>query len=116
MGSEMCIRDRTVGTVPVFVGSVPFFLCRVNAPYYLRFSRLCLVIYQVNVFLLDTKVFDYKDNTQCKYYKEKISSTFSNVYKKLILVEDVDIAGCMNGIIHTYIFINPLSEGHYTGC
>ena len=28
-----CFFAKTVGTVPVFVGSVPFLLCRVNAPY-----------------------------------------------------------------------------------
>ena len=27
-----CFFAKTVGTVPVFVGSVPFLLCRVNAP------------------------------------------------------------------------------------
>ena len=27
-----CFFAKTIGTVPVFVGSVPFFLCRVNAP------------------------------------------------------------------------------------
>ena len=27
-----CFFAKTVGTVPVFVGSVPFSLCRVNAP------------------------------------------------------------------------------------
>ena len=27
-----CSLSKTIGTVPVFVGSVPFFLCRVNAP------------------------------------------------------------------------------------
>ena len=27
-----CFFAKTVGTVPIFVGSVPFFLCRVNAP------------------------------------------------------------------------------------
>ena len=27
-----CFLAKTVGTVPVFVGSVPFLLCRVNAP------------------------------------------------------------------------------------
>ena len=28
-----CSFAKTIETVPVFVGSVPFFLCRVNAPY-----------------------------------------------------------------------------------
>ena len=27
-----CFFAKTIGTVPVFVGSVPFLLCRVNAP------------------------------------------------------------------------------------
>ena len=27
-----CFFAKTMGTVPVFVGPVPFFLCRVNAP------------------------------------------------------------------------------------
>ena len=27
-----CFLAKTIGTVPVFVGSVPFLLCRVNAP------------------------------------------------------------------------------------
>ena len=27
-----CLFAKTIGTVPVFVGSVPFLLCRVNAP------------------------------------------------------------------------------------
>ena len=27
-----CFFAKTIGTVPVFVGPVPFFLCRVNAP------------------------------------------------------------------------------------
>ena len=27
-----CFFSKIIGTVPVFVGSVPFFLCRVNAP------------------------------------------------------------------------------------
>ena len=27
-----CFFKKTIGTVPVFVGSVPFLLCRVNAP------------------------------------------------------------------------------------
>ena len=28
-----CFFAKTVGTVPIFVGSVPFLLCRINAPF-----------------------------------------------------------------------------------
>ena len=34
-----CFFAKTIGTVPVFVGSVPFLLCRVNAPKVLLYLR-----------------------------------------------------------------------------
>ena len=35
----------------------------------------------------------------------------------MILLKDNSRAQTLNACyIHTYIFINPLSEGHYTGC
>ena len=35
-----CFFAKTIGTVSVFVGSVPFLLCRVNAPYLSTVSNL----------------------------------------------------------------------------
>ena len=37
-----CFFAKTIGTVPVFVGSVPFFLCRVNAPFIGRISKAAI--------------------------------------------------------------------------
>ena len=36
-----CFFAKTIGTVPVLVGSVPFLLCRVNAPYDYKCQPKC---------------------------------------------------------------------------
>ena len=52
-----CFFAKTVGTVPVFVGSVPFLLCRVNAPLHSAtawqfrdkiFKILCVLQYRIS--------------------------------------------------------------------
>ena len=49
---------KTVGTVPVFVGSVPFLLCRVNAPL-VYFFRATFKKYGQNVLHLMTRFMNY---------------------------------------------------------
>ena len=63
-----CFFAKTVGTVTVFVGPVPFLLCRVNAPYIWRQAK--------------TSTKHFKDNLN----KRRLKSNFRGLINTFLLI------------------------------
>ena len=79
-----CFFAKTIGTVPVFVGSVPFLLCRVNAPVGIQrvqvFSQCA-----VNNFVLilkDKNAFDpsSSSHSRCQKKVTHMSCRFGSIF------------------------------------